>query len=180
MASAQPLDNWSKEVVKTTIDRLGGVAEDERPEFVAMPVPAHLKGAAARQYTLGQQVYHRDAHCTACHLPNGKGLEGAVPALEKSPWVTGSPERLIKLTLYGLMGPIEVNGTKFDGQVPMTPFGGLLSDNEVAAVLTFVRNSFGNKADPITPAAVKKVREANPGRLMLYNTEELLKEHPLK
>ena len=87
-----------------------------------------------------------------------------------------APERLIKLSLYGLMGPIEVNGSKFDGQVPMTPFGGLLSDNEVAAVLTFVRNSFGNKAEPITPAAVKKVREANPGRLMLYNTEELLKE----
>ncbi len=179
VASTQVLDNWSKEVVKTSIDRLGGIAEDERPEFVAMPVPAHLDGAAARQYTLGQQVYHRDAHCTACHQPNGKGLEGAVPSLENSSWVTGSPERLIKLTLFGLMGPIEVNGTKFDGQVPMTAFGGLLNDNELAAVLTFVRASFGNKADPITPAAVKKIRDANPGRLMLYNTADLLKEHPL-
>ncbi len=180
VASTQPLDHWSKDVVKTTIDRLGGVAEDERPEFTAMPVPAHLKGAAATQFTLGQQVYHREAHCAACHLPTGKGFEGAVPPLENSAWVAGSPERLIKLTLYGLMGPIEVNGAKFDGQVPMTPFGGLLNDDEVAAVLTFVRNSFGNKADPITPAAVKKVRAANPGRLMLYNTTELLNEHPLK
>ena len=180
VASTQSLDIWSKEVVKTTLDRLGDIAEDERPEFVAMPVPAHLKGPAVRQYTLGQEVYHRDAHCFACHLPNGKGLEGAVPPLENSPWVTGTPERLIKLSLYGLMGPIEVNGQKFDGQVPMTPFGGLLSDNELAAVLTFVRNSFGNQAKPITAAAVKKVREANPNRLMLYNTDELLKEHPLK
>lgn len=180
VASTQPLDVWSKEVVMTTLDRLGGVAESERPEFVAMPVPAHLKGPAARQFTLGQEVYHRDAHCHACHLPTGKGLEGAVPPLENSLWVTGTPERLIKLSLYGLQGPIEVNGLKFDGQVPMTPFGGLLSDNELAAVLTFVRNSFGNKANPITPADIKKVREANPGRLMLYNTTDLLKEHPLK
>lgn len=179
VASFQLLDSWSRAVVKTTLDRLGGVAEEERPEFVAKPVPAHLKGRAARQYTLGQEVYHRDAHCFACHLPNGKGLEDAVPALENSPWVTGTPERLIKLSLFGLMGPIEVNGTKFDGQVPMTPFGGLLNDNELAAVLTFVRNSFGNRADPITPAEVRKVREANPGRLTLYNTDELLKEHPL-
>ena len=57
----------------------------------------------------------------------------------------------------------------------MTPFGGMLKDDEIAAVLTFVRNSFGNKADPITPAQVKAVRAANPGRMMFYTTEELLK-----
>lgn len=67
-----------------------------------------------------------------CHQPNGKGLDPAFPPLEKSEWVTGDPERLIKMTLYGLMGPIEVNGKKYDGQVPMTPFGGLLNDNELA------------------------------------------------
>ena len=166
--------------MKTTLDRLSGIAEAERPEFTATPVPAHLTGAAAKQFTLGQEVYHRDAHCVTCHQPNGKGLDPAFPSLENSPWVTGDPERLIKLTLYGLMGPIEVNGKKYDGQVPMTPFGGLLNDNELAAVLTYVRNSFGNKADPVTPADIKKVRDANPGRVMLYNSADLLKEHPLK
>jgi mono/diheme cytochrome c family protein len=98
----------------------------------------------------------------------------------KSPWVSEDPERLIKIALYGLMGPIEVNGKKYDGQVPMTPFGGMLKDDELAAVLTFVRNSFGNQAEPIKPAEVKKVRDANPGRMLFYNTEELLKEHPMK
>ena len=62
----------------------------------------------------------------------------------------------------------------------MTPFGGMLKDEEIASVLTFVRNSFGNQADPIEPAQVRKVRDANPGRMMLFNTKELLKEHPLK
>ena len=52
-------------------------------------------------------------------------------------------------------------------------------DEEIAAVLTFVSNSFGNQSDPIQPAQVKKVRDANPNRQLLYNTEELLKEHPL-
>ena len=78
------------------------------------------------------------------------------------------------------MGPLEVNGKKYDGQVPMTPFAGMLKDEEIAAVLTFVRNSFGNKAEPIKPAQVKAIRDANPGRLMLYTTDQLLKEHPMK
>jgi mono/diheme cytochrome c family protein len=180
VASTQPLDLWSKEVVKTTLDRINGVAETERPEFKATPVPAHLTGAAAKQFKLGQEVYHREAHCATCHQPNGKGLDPAFPPLENSPWVSGDPERLIKIGLYGLMGPIEVNGKKYDGQVPMTPFGGLLSDNELAAVLTYVRNNFGNKAEPITPAEIKKVREATSGRTTLYNSADLLKEHPMK
>jgi mono/diheme cytochrome c family protein len=92
----------------------------------------------------------------------------------------GDTDRLIKIAMYGLMGPIEVNGKKYDGQVPMTPFAGMLKDDEMAAVLTFVRNSFGNQADPVTPAQVGKIRAANPGRMMFYNTAELLKEHPMK
>jgi mono/diheme cytochrome c family protein len=62
----------------------------------------------------------------------------------------------------------------------MTPFAGMLKDDEMAAVLTFVRNAFGNQAEPITPAQVGKIRAANPGRMMFYNTAELLKEHPMK
>ncbi|MFN0126732.1 MAG: PVC-type heme-binding CxxCH protein [Verrucomicrobiales bacterium] len=180
VASTHPGDVWREKVVKTTLDRLNSIAETERPEFTATPVPAHLSGEAAKQFSLGQEVYHRDAHCATCHLPDGKGLDPAFPSLESSPWVSGDPERLIKLTLYGLMGPIEVNDKKYDGQVPMTPFGGLLNDSELAAVLTYVRNSFGNNADTVTSADIKKVRDAHPGRLMLYNSAELLKEHPLK
>jgi hypothetical protein len=60
-----------------------------------------------------------------CHQPNGKGLDPAFPSIEKSPWVTGDADRLIKLAMYGLMGPLEINGKKYDDQVPMTPFGGM-------------------------------------------------------
>lgn len=180
IAAALPVDDWSKNAVQTAKDRLAGVAEKEVTDHPVLPAPGHLGTEAKKQYLAGQEIYFREGLCVTCHQPNGKGLDPAFPSIEKSPWVTDNAERLIKITLYGLMGPIEVNGKKYDGQVPMTPFGGMLKDQEIANVLTFVRNSFGNQADPITAEQVKKVRDAQTGRLMLYTTEELLKEHPFK
>ena len=180
IGAGQPLDIWSKAVAKTAADRLNGIAEVEKPEHPQLPAPLHLNTAGQEQYLAGQQIFLREGYCVTCHQANGKGLDPAFPSLAGSPWVTQDSERLIKLTLYGLTGPLEVNGKKYDGQVPMTPFGGMLNDNDIAAVLTFVRNSFGNNAAPIQSADVQKVRAKNPGRMMLYNSEELLKEHPLK
>ena len=102
------------------------------------------------------------------------------PPLAGTKWVLGDEERLIKLTLKGLMGPIEVKGKKYPGLVPMTPFEGMLKDDEVAAVLTFVRNSFGNKAPAIKPETVKKVRAEVKSKEGFFNAEELLKAHPHK
>ena len=180
VGAGQPLDRWSKDVAKTAATRLAGVSEVEKPEHPQLPAPLHLSTTGQQQYLAGQQIYLREGYCVTCHQANGKGLDPAFPSLAKSPWVTDDAERLIKLTLYGLMGPLEVNGKKYDGQVPMTPFGGLLKDDELAAVLTFVRNSFGNEAAPIQAADVQNVRAKNPGRMMLYQTEDLLREHPMK
>ena len=82
--------------------------------------------------------------------------------------------------MYGLMGPIEVNGKKYDGQVPMTPFAGMLNDAEMASALTFVRNSFGNRQPPISADQVAKVREMYPSRVTFFTSEEILKDHPLE
>jgi mono/diheme cytochrome c family protein len=82
--------------------------------------------------------------------------------------------------LKGLYGPIEVNGKKYPGQVPMTPFGGMLNDEEVAAVLTYVRNAFGNKAPAISTEKVKNVRQATKDKIGFYSPEELLKIHPME
>ena len=76
--------------------------------------------------------------------------------------------------------PIEVLNKEYGGQVPMTPFGGMLNDEEVAAVLTYVRNSFGNKADPVSPETVARIRSAIKDRTGFYSPEELLQEHPLE
>ena len=179
MAAALPLDKWSQAPAKTAADRLAGVVGKEGPEHPELAAPAYLSPDAQKQYLAGQKVYFREGHCVTCHQPNGKGLDPAFPSLEKSAWVSGDSDRLIKLAMYGLMGPLELNGKKYDGQVPMTPFGGMLNDAEMAAVLTFVRNSFGNQGEPVTAAQVQKIRAAYPGRTQFFTVEELLKDHPM-
>ena len=181
LAAAEP-----KGIVRTykqTMDFAKGVLENTPvPPAVhrsRLQPPAHLSKADAKLYVLGEEVYNRDAHCATCHQPNGKGLpESGIPPLAGTSWSNGDPERLIKLTLKGLLGPIEVQGKKYPGQVPMTPFEALLNDEEIAAVLTFVRNSYGNEASVISPAQVSRVRSSVKDMRGLYNPADLLKEHP--
>jgi mono/diheme cytochrome c family protein len=121
---------------------------------------AELNGVNAAVYAKGKELYEKDGYCGTCHQPNGQGLTNSgFPPLAKSRYVLQDEERLIKIALKGLQGPLEVNGKKYDGQVPMTPFEGLLNDEEMAAVLSYVRNAFGNQAPPISPEKVKMVRE---------------------
>ncbi len=177
-AGKKQLDKWMMPPHLTSLAHLHG--ESVRSK-TAEEVETDLTGEALAQFKNGREIYHRDGFCNTCHQPDGKGLKGAgFPPISETKWVNGNEERLIKLTLNGLYGPIEVKGETYPGQVPMTPFRGLLNDEEVAAVLTFVRNSFGNKAAPITAARVKAVREATSGKKDLYTVEELLKAHPLQ
>ena len=104
--------------------------------------------------------------------------EAGFPPLADTSWVNGDHERLIKLTLKGLMGPIEVKDVNYPGLVPMTPFESLLNDYEAAAVLTYIRNSFGNKSEPILPWQVSNIRNKIKDRQNFYSPAELLLEHP--
>lgn len=175
----KPVDDWMKEAVQTAAARLAG-REFEAPEENPAPKPpTHLSEAEQKQFLTGHELYHREGHCATCHQPDGEGLPGSgFPPIAGTRWVQGDEDRLIKLTLHGLMGPIEVDGVKYPGQVPMTPFAGLLDDDGVAAVLTYVRNSFGNKASAIDPEKVKQIRKET-GIRSFYSPEELLKEHPM-
>ncbi len=157
----------------------GEIVEGEKAEIVI--APKHLNKSEAQLFVRGAEIYAREGHCTTCHQPNGEGLPDAgFPPIAETRWVVDDPDRLIKLTLNGLMGPIEVKGRSYPGQVPMTPFGMMLNDEEIAAVLTYVRNSFGNKASAIEPKQVGKVREETKDKVGLYTPEELLKQHPHK
>jgi mono/diheme cytochrome c family protein/glucose/arabinose dehydrogenase len=141
-----------------------------------------LNGKEKATYALGKEVFNRDAHCATCHQSNGLGLPNIYPTLSKSDWINDDV-RMIKIALKGLWGPIEVNGEHFDpskGVPPMMGFGGLLNDEELAAVLSYVRQSFGNNGSFITPEQVKEVRTATADRVNFYMTDEILKEHPLK
>jgi len=95
--------------------------------------------------------------CQACHGPEGKGIQGLAPPLAGSNWVMGPVENLIRIQLRGLQGPITVSGTEYTFPAPMTPQF-FQTDEQIAAVLTYVRNSWGNKASPVTPEQVKVFR----------------------
>lgn len=179
IAQAKGTDSWTQKPFETAAARLQGRAQKEEIENPVPPAPAHLSEDEKKSFLAGHEVYFREGHCATCHMADGKGLDPAFPPLHDSIYVHGSSERLIKLTLHGVMGPFELHGKKYDGQVPMTPFG-MLSDKEVADVLTYTRNSYGNKASAITPEEVAKIREATKGMTGFYQMEELLKEHPLE
>lgn len=153
-----PLDKWMTKAFDTIKSNLTGSAPVVEAKGEA--APAHLSAKAKAIWLKGAEIYQRDGHCITCHQPNGRGLPVAgFPPLDGTKWVNGDTERLIKLTLNGLHGPIEVKGKTYPGFVPMTQFRGLLNNEEIAAVLTYVRNNFGNRADPVDAQEVAEIRE---------------------
>lgn len=110
--------------------------------------------------------------CVACHQANGGGVPGVFPPLAGSEWVLGDPERLAHIPLHGIQGKLTVKGTAYNGMMPV--FGELLSDGELAAVLTYIRSQWGNKVGPVTEETVKKVREATKDKVTPYNGDEEL------
>lgn len=104
----------------------------------------------------GEKVYTRN--CLACHQKSGGGVPHLNPPLVETEWVLGDEERLIKVILNGLNGKIEVNGETYTNA--MASYA-QLSDQEIAAVLTYVRNSWGNDASEISVEKVATVRAQN-------------------
>jgi nitrite reductase (NO-forming) len=125
--------------------------------------------------TKGSQVYMQV--CFACHQPTGLGLPGMFPPLASSDWASApKPDRLIRMVLHGVTGLITLNGKPFTTSAPiMPPQGAALNDDQIASVLTYVRNSFGNKGSTVTPEQVKTIREAEKARAAMWTQAELEK-----
>jgi putative heme-binding domain-containing protein len=171
-AAALTADRWTKDCYRTAKAHLNN---ETLEETAVVKVPDHLKGDDRKLFLKGAEIYGREGHCATCHQPDGDGLAlSGFPPLTKSPWVSEDDDRLIKLTLKGMVGPLELAGKKYPGLTPMTPFGGLLSDEEISSVLTYVRNSFGNKAPSIPAAKIKQVRDATKDKVDFYSAGELL------
>ncbi len=176
-AEKKPLDDWMVHAHETAVAHLSGRAVKKAKEVYST---TNLKGKDFEAFNQGKALYSKEGFCITCHQADGKGLPGSgFPPLSGTEWVTGSEDRLIKIILKGLMGPIVVDGKNYEGMVPMTPFEGMLNDQELAAVATYVRNSFGNKASVISPEKVKEIRAKLKGTKAFYQSKKLLKEHPL-
>ena len=125
----------------------------------------------------GGQLYNQ--YCSACHGIDGKGATGGqFPPLAGSEWPLGNSDRSIKIVLMGFNGPVEVNGKTYNLEMP--PQGAALRDEQISAILTHLRSSWGNKASAVSADQVKKVRAELGNRNQPWTAEELLKLHPLE
>jgi mono/diheme cytochrome c family protein len=140
-----------------------------------------LGGAAVAKLdpvAMGRILFNTPGACVTCHQPNGQGVPGVYPPLAGSEWAQGSADRVIRIVLFGLQGPVHVRGADFGAAVmpafgPTGTFG--WSDEKIADVLTDVRQEWGNKAPPITPEQVAAIRTAEASRTKAWLQDELLK-----
>lgn len=135
----------------------------------ALGLIAGFAHADDAQMALGKTKYM--TICIACHQPTGMGLPMVFPPLTKSPYANGSPERFAAIILKGNMGAFTVDGKPFNNVMP--PQEAMLKDEEIAAVMTFVRANFGNTAGPVTADVVTAARKKFADRKTSWTQPEL-------
>jgi ubiquinol-cytochrome c reductase cytochrome b subunit len=129
--------------------------EADAGPIVKTPQSTPASTASVDRSDKGASIYA--ANCSSCHGAAGQGVPGAFPPLAKNSYVTGDPKHVVHTVLYGLSQPIEVNGQKFSGQMP--PWKGTLSNADVAAVISYIRSSWGNSASKITEKDVTAIQK---------------------
>lgn len=135
-----------------------GIYLPEGSAAQAMPgekKPTPSARSKAERIELGKAIYA--ANCAACHQPDGKGIPAAFPPLARSDYLMADVDRSIDVVLKGLTGKIIVNGKPYDSVMPAVA----LNDDQIANVLTYVRNSFGNSGDMVEAMAVTARRSAH-------------------
>ena len=115
---------------------------------------------------------HYAVSCGACHQADGKGLPNMAPTLANSDWVTGDSKRLIGVAVHGLMGPIKVNGIQVDGVPPVMPPHGFMKDEQLASILTYVRNAWGNRSPLISTDDILGYRKTEASRVAPWTEVE--------
>ncbi len=133
--------------------------------------PGAAKVVALTRAQLGKKVF--DATCITCHQANGLGVPGQYPPLAGSEWAQGNEERVIRIVLHGLNGPIKVGDKEFNNV--MAPLGAALKDDQIANALSYVRSSWGNTASEVQPETVAKVRADTASHNGYWTAAELLK-----
>jgi mono/diheme cytochrome c family protein len=143
-----------------TFDARAHVAIRRRDALAAGAAAGQARTLVADPVRAGQDVYTKS--CQACHQADGMGLPGAFPPVRGSEWETGPPEQTVRIILDGMTGPISVAGQTFNGVMPA--WRDQLSDAEMAAVATYVRQWRPNDAPPVDAALVARERAASAGR----------------
>ena len=151
---------------------LGTYAGDFSPHpWLQQPerVQAEAAMAAAAVSVDGAQIY--SSRCASCHQADGQGVSGAFPPLDAAEWVTGEKGEIIRILLHGMQGEVVVKGETYNGVMPA--WGRQLSDEEIAAVITHIRQNWSNEATEVTTSEVGRVRDETTDRATPWSAEEL-------
>ncbi len=178
-----PTDKFIDYALRQTIRALQPHWQPVLPTLRFDPAPSPQARAARESYlkTLasapvtaappGKLIY--DTLCLNCHQPEGRGLPGLYPSIANSDWVTGPPDRLVKILLHGLSGPIKVNAEPFvqSTPLPMPPMG--LDDQQLTDLLHYLRSHFDNSAPPVPIDTIRQIRASTSTRSTPWTEAEL-------
>lgn len=154
LLAAAGSDEQFAERISKVVKRLGWPGKP-RTE----PRPEPLTSEEKKRFILGKKLF--STSCASCHQQDGQGMKGMGAPLVASQWVLGQPSHLIRILLDGK-----------DGEMRMPP-AGYHSDEELAAIATYIRQAWGHEESPVTPSEVKEVRGASTGRDQPWTEEEL-------
>ena len=146
-----------------------------QPGYVAPPKIVPLTMEQEKQFAAGKDLFA--ASCASCHQLTGLGMEGLAPPLADSEWVLGSPERLSRILLHGVRGPLTVKGNTYELEMPSLS---VFDDEQIASLLTYIRREWEHAADPVNAKMVKKIRDATSSRNEAWTEAELLKVPQIK
>ena len=151
------LFQWPGSAAKDSTRQVGHTLSDEEKE----------------QFALGRKFYL--SSCSGCHGNDGGGLNRFAPPLRGSEWVVGDEKKLALIVLHGIEGPLEVAGKRYAEPeiLPVMPGHSTLDDGTLAAILTYIRNEWGNQAPAVSRRTVGTTRLTNQGRVLPWTAEEL-------
>lgn len=144
---------------------------ETRQEVLAQSIP--LTGDEQKLFALGRQHYL--SICSGCHGNAGEGVNRLGPPLAGSEWVTGDQKQLSLIVLHGMEGPVEVSGKTYDAPdiLPVMPAHTSLDDGTLSAILTYIRNEWGNNAGAVDRRFIATTRNVTQGRVLPWSAEEL-------
>jgi mono/diheme cytochrome c family protein len=137
---------------------------------------AGLSGEHLASFNKGKALYSGAAACFGCHGAGGEGVLNLGPPLDESEWVVGNPERLIKLLLHGMTGPVTVAGIEYkpSADMPGLMQNPTLKDSDIADIATYIRHEWSNKAGQIKADVVTRLRKETADRTgSPYTAKEL-------
>ena len=153
---AMPVANSPESLALTEEERVTIVKWVEDGALRGVPPPPGVAKTKAERIELGRRLF--TSVCAACHQPTGRGLPNVFPPLAGSDYLNANKDRAIQTVIFGRQGEVVVNGQKFNNSMPSFP----LNNENIADVLTFVYNSFGNSGLEVTPQEVQALRSQPP------------------